>query len=107
MLQTTICYLSVGGRTLMLHRVKKKNDVNHDKWIGGVLHYTGMGKTGDQDIDWAQNATLAGCGKNGVDIHLFEVIEAGEYIYCGRIELVEDPYTEVQPGEDGEPRQAL
>ena len=34
MLQTTICYLSVGGRTLMLHRVKKKNDVNHDKWIG-------------------------------------------------------------------------
>ena len=23
----------------------------HDKWIGGVLHYTGMGKNGDQDID--------------------------------------------------------
>lgn len=22
----------------------------HDKWIGGVLHYTGMGKLGDQDI---------------------------------------------------------
>ena len=21
----------------------------HDKWIGGVLHYTGMGKNGDQD----------------------------------------------------------
>lgn len=76
----------------------------HDKWIGGVLHYTGMGKTGDQDIDWAQNATLAGCGKNGVDIHLFEVIDAGEYIYCGRVELVDEPYTEVQPGEDGEPR---
>ena len=34
MLHTTICYLSVGGKTLMLHRVKKKNDVNHDKWIG-------------------------------------------------------------------------
>lgn len=34
MLQTTLCYLSVGGKTLMLHRVKKKNDVNHDKWIG-------------------------------------------------------------------------
>ena len=33
-MQTTLCYLSVGGRTLMLHRVKKKNDVNHDKWIG-------------------------------------------------------------------------
>lgn len=51
----------------------------HDKWIGGVLHYTGMGKSGDQDIHWAQNATLAGCGRNGVDIHLFEVMDAGEY----------------------------
>ncbi|MBR2943032.1 MAG: 8-oxo-dGTP diphosphatase [Clostridia bacterium] len=33
-MQTTICYLSVNGKTLMLHRIKKKNDVNHDKWIG-------------------------------------------------------------------------
>ena len=73
----------------------------HDKWIGGVLHYTGMGKSGDQDINWAQNATLADCGYNGVDVHLFEVIDAGEYIYCGRIELVDKPYTETQPGEDG------
>lgn len=40
----------------------------HDKWIGGVLHYTGMGKSGDQDINWAQNATLAKCGSNGVDV---------------------------------------
>lgn len=78
--------------------------IYHDKWIGGVLHYTGMGKSGDQDISWAQNATLAGYGKNDVDIHLFEVIDAGEYIYCGRIELVDNPYTETQPGEDGVPR---
>ena len=75
--------------------------IYHDKWIGGVLHYTGMGKSGDQDINWAQNATLAECGRNGVDVHLFEVIDAGEYIYCGRIELVSKPYTETQPGEDG------
>ena len=78
--------------------------IYHDKWIGGVLHYTGMGKSGDQDIDWAQNATLAECGHNGVDVHLFEVIDAGEYVYCGRIELVDKPYTETQPGEDGIPR---
>lgn len=76
----------------------------HDKWIGGVLHYTGMGKQGDQDINWAQNATLAACGHNGVDVHLFEVMDAGEYIYCGRIELVDKPYTDIQPGEDGAPR---
>ena len=34
MLQTTLCYLIRDGKTLMLHRIKKKNDVNHDKWIG-------------------------------------------------------------------------
>ncbi|MCD8335475.1 MAG: HNH endonuclease [Clostridiales bacterium] len=76
----------------------------HDKWIGGVLHYTGMGKTGDQDIRWAQNATLAACGENGVDVHLFEVIDVGEYVYCGRIALVDEPYVAIQPGEDGNDR---
>lgn len=60
-----------------------------------------MGKNGDQDINWVQNATLAACGQNDVDIHLFEVIDAGEYIYCGRTELVDKPYIDVQPGEDG------
>lgn len=75
--------------------------IYHDKWIGGVLHYTGMGKSGDQDIEWAQNATLAECNINNVDVHLFEVIDPGEYTYCGRIELVDKPYTEIQPGEDG------
>ncbi len=77
----------------------------HDKWIGGVLHYTGMGKNDDQDIHWAQNATLANCSHNGVDVHLFEVIDEGKYTYCGRIELVDQPYTETQPGEDGINRQ--
>lgn len=75
-----------------------------DKWIGGTLHYTGMGKVGDQDINWSQNATLAECGNNGVDVHLFEVIDPGEYIYCGRIELVDRPYTETQPDDNGDDR---
>ena len=34
LLQTTLCYLEQNGCYLMLHRVKKQNDVNHDKWIG-------------------------------------------------------------------------
>ena len=34
MIQTTLCYIEQDGQYLMLHRVKKKNDVNHDKWIG-------------------------------------------------------------------------
>lgn len=34
MLNTTLCYIERDGAYLMLHRVKKKNDINHDKWIG-------------------------------------------------------------------------
>ncbi len=34
MLNTTLCYISRGSEYLMLHRVKKQNDVNRDKWIG-------------------------------------------------------------------------
>ena len=31
---TTLCYIEKNNEYLMLHRVKKENDVNHDKWIG-------------------------------------------------------------------------
>ena len=34
MKQTTLCYLERDGQYLMLHRVKKEHDENHDKWIG-------------------------------------------------------------------------
>ena len=34
MLNTTLCYITRGDQVLMLHRVKKENDLNHDKWIG-------------------------------------------------------------------------
>ena len=34
MKQTTLCYLEQDGKYLMLHRTKKQNDINHDKWIG-------------------------------------------------------------------------
>ena len=34
MVNSTLCYLERGDDYLMLHRVKKKGDLNHDKWIG-------------------------------------------------------------------------
>jgi 8-oxo-dGTP diphosphatase len=34
MKHTTLCYLERDGKYLMLHRVKKKNDENREKWIG-------------------------------------------------------------------------
>lgn len=34
MINTSLCYIERGEQYLMLHRVKKQNDQNHDKWIG-------------------------------------------------------------------------
>ena len=34
MKNTTLCYLEKDGCYLMLHRIKKKNDLNQDKWVG-------------------------------------------------------------------------
>lgn len=34
MIQTTLCYLGNNQQYLLLHRTKKQNDVNKDKWIG-------------------------------------------------------------------------
>lgn len=34
MKNTTLCYIRKDDSYLMLHRVKKENDLNHDKWIG-------------------------------------------------------------------------
>ena len=31
---TTLCYVLRGDDVLLLHRIKKENDLNHDKWIG-------------------------------------------------------------------------
>lgn len=31
---STLCYVTRGNQVLMLHRVKKRNDINKDKWIG-------------------------------------------------------------------------
>ena len=34
MRNSTLCYIERDGHYLMLHRIKKKNDINKDKWIG-------------------------------------------------------------------------
>lgn len=36
---STLCYIEKDGQYLMLHRTVKKNDVNHDKWIGVGGHF--------------------------------------------------------------------
>jgi len=34
MKMTSLCYIERDGKYLMLHRTKKENDENKDKWIG-------------------------------------------------------------------------
>ena len=72
-----------------------------DKWLGDTLHYTGMGKSEDQSLDYRYNKTLAESNQNGVEIHLFEVLVPREYIYQGLAYLAGEPYQEIQKGEDG------
>ena len=36
---TTLCYIEKDDQYLMLHRVKKRQDVNRDKWIGVGGHF--------------------------------------------------------------------
>lgn len=36
---TTLCYIEKEDSYLMMHRVKKENDINKDKWIGVGGHF--------------------------------------------------------------------
>ena len=36
---TTLCYIEKDEKYLMIHRIKKKHDVNKDKWIGIGGHF--------------------------------------------------------------------
>ena len=78
--------------------------IYEDRWINDVLHYTGMGLDGDQNIDSAQNKTLAESTSNDVNVFLFEVFDAGKYIFQGQVQLYGAPYQEEQPDKNGKPR---
>jgi 5-methylcytosine-specific restriction protein A len=78
-----------GVLLLITNRVES---LYEDQWQGDVLHYTGMGQTGDQDLAWAQNRTLAESPRTGVAVHLFEVFHAQRYTYQGAVELADAPY---------------
>lgn len=89
--------------------IAKHDDSNpyDDKWQNGVLHYTGMGLVGDQDVDYKQNKTVKESHINGVDMYLFESFNDNEYIYRGEVELCDEPYYETQKDEDGKPRRVV
>ena len=72
-----------------------------NRWIDDELHYTGMGKNGDQSLDFRYNKTLTESIHNGVDVHLFEVFSQNRYIYRGVVYLSGEPHQDIQDGDDG------
>jgi 8-oxo-dGTP diphosphatase len=103
MVQTTLCYLERDGSYLMLHRVKKENDENRDKWIG----VGGKFEEGESPEECARREILEETGLTPGDLryrglvtfvsdrwpaeqmHLFLARElSGEQIVCDEGELV-------------------
>lgn len=72
-----------------------------DFWDGDVLHYTGMGLSGDQSLDFAQNKTLASSREKNIFIALFSKYKIkGKivYVYRGEVSLAADPYQDEENG---------
>lgn len=89
--------LKTNTLVLISNRIKS---LYNDEWRGDILHYTGMGQKGDQELS-RQNKTLAESNSNGVTIHLFEKFKQGVYTYVGIMKLADDPYHGTQKDSSG------
>ena len=83
MLNTTLCYVTRGDEVLMLHRVKKKSDLNQDKRIGIGGKFEGE-ETPDEcllrEAREETGLTLTSWRCRGVVTFLSDTYE-GEYMY--------------------------
>ncbi len=77
MINTTLCYIEKDGAYLMIHRTKKKNDMNKDKWLG----VGGKFEAGESPFDCARREIREECG-----------IEVKNLNYRGIITFVSDLY---------------
>jgi 8-oxo-dGTP diphosphatase len=77
MKNTTLCYVEKDGKYLMLHRIKKENDENRDKWIG----IGGKFESGESPFDCARREILEETG-----------LKANKLIYKGIVTFVSDEY---------------
>ena len=84
MLNTTLCYVTQGDQVLMLHRTKKKNDINQDKWIGIGGKFEDR-ETPDEGLlreaREETGLTLTDYACRGVVTFLTEDPAQGEYMY--------------------------
>ena len=101
MLNTTLCYVTRGDEVLMLHRVKKKNDLNKDKWIGIGGKFEGEETPDECLLREAKEETgliLTNWRCRGVVTFLSDTYE-GEYMYLFTADGFEGELTECDEGE--------
>ena len=77
MFNTTLCYIEKDGAYLMIHRIKKINDMNKDKWIG----VGGKLEEGETPFDCARREIKEETGIEVLDLN-----------YRGIITFVSDLY---------------
>lgn len=77
MKNTTLIYIEKDGNTLLLHRTKKKNDLNHDLWVGIGGHC----EEGESPEDCALREAKEETG-----------LTLTEYKYRGVVTFVSDKY---------------
>lgn len=88
--------------------VKHTNPLYDDQWNeDGILNYTGMGTKGDQNIEFAQNKTLAIANSEGIKVYLFESYKDNEYYYNGEVEVVGPITTAKETDIEGNIREVL
>ena len=84
MQNTTLCYITRGDQVLMLHRVKKENDINKDKWIGVGGKFLDE-ETPDEcllrEVKEETGLTLTDYRLRGIVTFLTEEPAQGEYMY--------------------------
>lgn len=77
MINTTLCHIEKDGKYLMLHRTKKENDLNHDKWIG----IGGKFEDKESPEECNKRETLEETG-----------LTLNSALYCGIVTFVSDKY---------------
>ena len=101
MINSTLCYVTRGDEVLMLHRVKKKNDLNQDKWIGIGGKFE-AGETPDEcllrEAKEETGLTLTDWKCRGVVTFLSDRWE-GEYMYLFTADGFEGELSECSEGD--------
>ena len=101
MQNTTLCYITRGDEVLMLHRVKKQNDINKDKWIGIGGKFQGEESPDEcllREAKEETGLTLTAWQCRGVVTFLNDQCE-GEYMYLFTADGFEGELKECDEGD--------